>query len=428
MPSRRPTWPLVAAATALIGATYGLGRYAYALYLPALRADFGLGAATAGAVASAAYGAYCAGLLAGGAVAERGRARAAAVAAGACAVAGTGAIAIAGSTALLAVGVALGGVSTGLASPALASLIAGAVAPAGRDRAMTVANAGTGFGMLVCAPAALAAPDRWRAGFALFAALSLAVTAAVALATSRGASAHPHPATPQRATAGPRRRARGDRVPLALGAAGLGAAGSAYWTFGRDLLTAAGAGGAGPGLWMALGAASILGAAARDVVPRGRAGALWAALLVAVGASTALLALAPATRPLALASAVVFGASFVALSGILILWATRLDPDRPAAAVSGAFLLLALGGLAGAPVVGALIDHAGWAAGFLAAAGVALGAAPLGYTPAARRALACAASSSASSGSGTSGSSKPRAVAISQSANHAFLGSSGPCR
>jgi hypothetical protein len=35
--SDRSQWPLVAAGTALIGATYGLGRYAYGLNLPVLR-------------------------------------------------------------------------------------------------------------------------------------------------------------------------------------------------------------------------------------------------------------------------------------------------------------------------------------------------------------------------------------------------------
>src|SRR5215210_8239500 len=114
MPPPRPTWPLVAAGAALIGATYGLGRYAYGLYLPALRAELGLSAATAGAVASAAYGAYCLGLVAGAAAAERGHARPVALGAGSFAAAGTAAIAVANSTVLLALGVALGGVSTGL--------------------------------------------------------------------------------------------------------------------------------------------------------------------------------------------------------------------------------------------------------------------------------------------------------------------------
>src|SRR5206468_3088470 len=56
-----------------------------------------------------------------------------------------------------------------------------------------------------------------------------------------------------------------------------------------------------------------------------------------------------------------------------------------------------------------------------------LAAAGHAASPAARRASACAARSS-SSASGASGACSPSAVSISQSANQAFLGSSGPCR
>ena len=51
-----------------------------------------------------------------------------------------------------------------------------------------------------------------------------------------------------------------------------------------------------------------------------------------------------------------------------------------------------------------------------------------GQSPAARRAAACAASSSVSSSGVSSAASRPSAVAVSQSANQLFLGSSGPCR
>jgi predicted MFS family arabinose efflux permease len=425
--SDRSQWPLVAAGTALIGATYGLGRYAYGLNLPVLRRELGLGASTAGALAAVAYGAYCLALVAGGRIADRGTAaaRAVAVAAGACTVAGTGAVALAGSTAALGAGVALGGLGSGLASPALAALLAARIDAGARERALTVVNAGTGLGVLVCGPAALVAADRWRVSFAAFAVLSAVVTVAVAAAAAGAAAAVAPP--PPRELDGAAPRPWRDHAPLVLGALGLGAAGSAYWTFGRDVLAAAGAGDAGPAQWTVLGAASILGGVTGDAVARGRAGSLWAGLLVALAAGTAALALAPRSLPIALASAAAFGASFVALTGVLILWATRLQAQRPAAAVSGAFVLLSAGGVAGALVTGALIDRAGPVPAFLAAAGVALACAPLGYTPAARRALACAASSNASS-SGSSGASRPSAVAISQSANQAFLGRSGPCR
>jgi predicted MFS family arabinose efflux permease len=425
--SRHRTWPLVAAATALIGASYGLARYAFGLYLPALREDLEFGAGTAGALAGVAYATYCLSLVAGAAVAERGRARAAAVAAGLCAAAGTGAIAAAGSPGVVGAGVALGGVSTGLASPALAGLIAARLAPAGHDRAQSVVNAGTGFGVLAGGPPALVAPASWRVAFALFGAVSLAVTVAVVATTSGGRPGAARPSGPAAVAAtGP--SSPGDRVPLLLGALGLGAAGSAFWTFGRDLLAAAGAAGTGPVLWTALGGASVVAAFTGDALARGRGDRLWAALLTALAAGTAGLALAPASLPLAVACALVFGVSFTAVTSVLMLWATRLHPGRPAAAVSTAFVVLALGGLAGAPLIGALIDGPGWEAGFLAAAAIGLACAPLGYTPAARRALACAASSSASPGRGSSGAPRLSAVTISQSANHAFLGSSGPCR
>jgi predicted MFS family arabinose efflux permease len=289
---------------------------------------------------------------------------------------------------------------------------------------MTVVNAGTGVGVLVCAPAARAAPSDWRGAFALFAALSLAVTAAMVMTTATRGLGPPRPPAASGARTGGRPRGR---APLVLGALGLGAASSAFWTFGRDLLTAAGAGGQGPALWMAVGASSILAAATGDLMARRSAAALWAGLMVALAASTTALALAPASPPVALAAAIAFGASFVALTGILIVWATRIGERNPAAAVSGAFVLLSLGSVAGALVVGRLIDAAGYEPAFVVAAAAALACSPLGYTPAARRALACAASSKASS-SGSSGVCRPSAVAISQSANQAFFGSSGPCR
>jgi predicted MFS family arabinose efflux permease len=420
------TRPLVAAGVMLIAVSYGLARYAYGLYLPSLRVEFGFGASTAGLLAAVGYSAYCAALVAGGALAGGGRARGAAIAAGACAAIGTGAIAIAGSAAVVGLGIGFGGLAAGLASPALTGLIAGRVESAARDRAMTVVNAGTGVGVLVCAPAALAAPADWRAAFALFAALGAVVAWAVAVATA--APRARRVVKPGRAAASTAARLRlRDRAPLALGALGVGAASSAYWTFGRDLLTAAGAGGDGPLLWMVVGASSMLAAATGDLMARRSAAALWTGLLAAQAAGTAALALAPAARPVALASAVAFGASFVGLTGVIVVWATRTDARNPAAAVSGAFVLASLGSVAGSLGAGGLIDAAGYEPAFLAAAAVALACVPLAYTPAARRALACAASSNASS-SGSSGVGRRSAVAISQSANHAFFGRRGPCR
>ena len=366
-------WPLIAAGTALIAVTYGLARYAYGLYVPTLRAEFALSASTAGTLASVSYASYCLAICLGAALTARGGARGAAILAGATAAVGMGLIAVAHSTIELGLGVAVAGASTGFASPPLVALVADGVRLAHQNRAQTAVNAGTGLGVLVAGPSALLLATQWRWSWALFAALGLAVTVAIA-ATTRPMNGR---------TAGPERLSRPNgsilaRPALATAAIGLGLASSAYWTFGRDLLAASGtATHAAGAAWIVLGAASILAAVTGDLVARYRIDVVWAGLLLLLSLATAGVALAPQALPIVLASAVLFGVSYVALTGILILWASRIEPHRAATAVAATFLLLSAGQLVGATLTGMLIDHAGWTASFLTAAASALALMPV---------------------------------------------------
>lgn len=369
-------WPLVAAGTALIAVTYGLARYAYGLYLPTLRAEFALSASTAGTLASVSYASYCLAICVGTALTARGGARGTAILAGGTATLGMGLIAVAHSTNGLGIGVAIAGASTGLASPALVALVKDRVRPASQNRAQTAVNAGTGLGVLVAGPSALLLATHWRWSWTLFAALSLAVTVAIARATRTvrrrpaGEDTQPQPA--ESIAAG---------WALATAAIGLGLASSAYWTFGRDLLAASGtATDAAVAAWVVLGASSILAAVTGDLVARYRIELVWAGLLLMLSLATAGLALEPQALPIVFASAALFGASYVALTGILILWASRLVPHRAATAVGATFLLLSGGQLVGAALTGVLIDHAGWTASFLTAAASALAFTPLAAT------------------------------------------------
>jgi predicted MFS family arabinose efflux permease len=375
-------WPLIAAGTALVAVTYGLARYGYGLYLPTLRAEFALSATTAGTLASVSYASYCLAICLGAALSARGGARGAAILAGATAAVGMGLIAVAHSTSELGIGVAVAGASTGFASPPLVALVADRVRLAHQNRAQTAVNAGTGLGVLVAGPSALLLATHWRWSWALFAALSLAVTVGVATTTRPvyGRAARPdRPAGPDQP-----RRPGGSiaaRPALATAAIGLGLASSAYWTFGRDLLAASGtATNAAGAAWIVLGAASILAAVTGDLVARYRIDVVWASLLLLLSLATAGLALAPQALPIVLASTVLFGASYVALTGILILWASRIEPHRAATAVAATFLLLSAGQLVGATLIGMLIDHAGWTASFLTAAAGALAFTPIAAT------------------------------------------------
>lgn len=373
MTDRRGT-ALVVAGTALIAATYGLARYGYGLFLPSFRSDFGLSATLSGVLATGAFGSYCAAALLAPRLVGTGRARRAAALAGVLAAAGCLGVAAAPSAAVLAVAVLVAGSGAGLASPALVALVDRAVPTADRPRAQTVVNAGTGVGVVLAGPLALALTGQWRVAWLCFAVLTvLATVAAVRAAAPGGAPAAARDVRPPL----PWRRLR----PAVLAALLAGTGSAAVWTFGRDLVVTAG--GLGPlaatAFWILLGAAGVAGAVAGDAVRRWGVPRTWTAFALTVAVATAGLALAPGTPVVAFAGAATFGGSYVALSGVLIAWGTRLHPDSPGSANAVLFSTLAAGQAVGALLLGGLADVTGsLTASFAVAAGlVTAGCLPL---------------------------------------------------
>ncbi|WP_410654937.1 MFS transporter [Amycolatopsis sp. lyj-112] len=358
---------LTAAGLALIAVSYGLARYAYGLFAPTLRAEFDLDGGTLGAIAAGSYVAYCLAVAASTAITARWGARAGALAAGTTATTGTALIAAAPSAALLTLGVVLAGASTGLASPSLADAVSRTVRVTRRDRAQTVVNAGTGLGVLVSGPVALLAVGDWRLAWWAFAATSALVTLWIARVVAPGGQAKP-----------------GDGLPVPLfppatgrllpAAAMLGLASAAIWTFGRDI--AVGIGGLGETestvVWIVLGASGLIGAFTAELTSRAGLRRTWSAGMVLFAVATALFALATRSLPALIVAAALFGAVYIGLTSVLILWGTRAYPASPAFGVGVAFLMLALGQAAGAPLIGFLGDVADLRVGFLAAAVMAL--------------------------------------------------------
>ncbi|GAA1719371.1 hypothetical protein GCM10009793_15710 [Brachybacterium phenoliresistens] len=114
------------------------------------------------------------------------------------------------------------------------------------------------------------------------------------------------------------------------------------------------------------------GAAAGDLIRRFGIRASWSALMLALAASTVVLAVLPGVLAVAPLASAVFGASYIALSGLLLIWGTEVYPQAPAAGVGLAFLLIAVGQAVGAPVVGAVSDGRSPAIAFAAAAVLAV--------------------------------------------------------
>ena len=373
---------LVAPGLALIAVTYGLARFAYGLFLPEMREAFDLSPSVLGAIGAGSYLAYCVAVVISLVFTSRTGPRWMAVGAGAAAVVGMAVVAGAPAAWVLALGIVVGGSSTGLASPPMGEAVARSIRDGLQDRANTLINSGTSVGVAFSGPAALLLTGQWRLAWAAFALVGLAILAWNAVVMPREAVAEQVEDSAEAGNGSGTTRgffsylmgARPRSVPLFVAAFGLGFASAVYWTFSRDLVVQVGGlGQAGSTLfWTVIGISGLAGGAAGDLV---RCFGLTAVLrggLVSMAASMALLAVFPGVIPLAYTSAALFGSTYILLTGVILVWSVSVFRERPSAGLGAGFLLIAVGQVVGSPVAGALAGTTSPTTAFFSFAGVAV--------------------------------------------------------
>jgi predicted MFS family arabinose efflux permease len=324
-----------------------MARYGYGLFVPNFRSDFGLGTETLGLIATGSTASYLAATAVVPSLTARGGPRLPVLLGCLLAAVGTATVGLAHAPLPLALGVIVAGASPGLAFPPFSYAVARLVKPERRDRALTVISSGTSYGVLLSGPIALLAGGTWRVAWLVFAALALAAlvwNSRVLPGASSGQATEPWL---------PLLLSRRMRGLLAAGClSGIGIA--VYFTFAVDLVVRAGSlpRWAGPALLIGVGAAGIVGGLAGDLVARiGLRRALWVTV-AGLALSLALLPLVAASLPLVLVSALLFGAGFIALTGVLVVWSVRAVPERPDAGLAAMLFLLFVGQLVGPAVAG----------------------------------------------------------------------------
>lgn len=338
---------LVASATLLIAATYGMARFGVGLLHPAMAGERpGLAAALPSAGA-AQFASYC---LAAAAAALLLPQRSRAVAGAAGAVAGIGCLGLAVSTSAewFVASAFVGGAGAGLASPALVGMLDATVPTRLAGTAQAVVNSGTSLGVVgagVLSAAVAATTSAWS----VMAALCLATaTAVVVLGSGAEDIGTPVPHAPHRSA--------DLRLPVVAAIAG-GFISSAVWTYGPTAVLDRGA--LEPGqvglLWTALGLGGLAGAFINGPVSRlgpGTAFVLCTTTLLVSSVGV----LAPYSEGSwgPLVGVACFGAAYMAMSGVLILWGRILDPSRGAALTGWLFIALAVGQAGGAHLLGPL--------------------------------------------------------------------------
>lgn len=338
------------------GAAIGLGRFAYALLLPAMQASLQLGLAQAGALGSANTGGYLLGALVShrvlGAVGYR-RGFYASLALQALTLLLMGAEV--GLPAMFALRAAQGALGAQVFVGGAALLLASG----GRAAALGTYFGGVGAGVAL---SVLVVPlvERWQAGWLALAGLAVALTLLALLALPRLREPGP-PARGRERSLGP--------IAAALLAYGLYGAGYiGYMTF-----VTGGLGAALAPFWLVLGLASMAtGAVWGPLVGRfGGAGGLRLSLLLLLAASLEpLLAAAP------FLSAALFGLAFLGvITAVTDLFRRHLPPGAWPRAMAHSTVAFGAGQAVGPGLTGLVGDLSGGVSGALWAASVLLAAA-----------------------------------------------------
>ena len=308
-------------------ATYGVGRQAYGLFLPAFRAEFGLSLDVLGYYASAAQAGYLVATILTGILTARFGPRLPVV--GGCLLFSAGAFltASADDPVHLAVGIIAAGTSAGGAWGPFSDAVEVQVPSPGTWRALALVNAGSPLGLVVAASLVLVAGGRWRLAWGAFAIVGL-----LAAATNWRVLA---PRTPRRRRdgSGPRPGwfVDAESIRLLTVALGVSITSGAYFAYAPDTAQEAGAQAwVGPVMWAALGAAGVLvGVFGGGIGDRYGLRRPLVATLVLVAAAPLALQVAPGTLATALLSAVLFGTGFTTGFALLVLWSQRRFHARP---------------------------------------------------------------------------------------------------
>lgn len=358
----------------VIAVTYGLARFVFGLFLPAIREEMTISPALSGVIGALPFLSFVFAILVAPWVTRRLGVRRASVAAAGLAGIGLVTIALAPVPLLLAAGVLICGISTGLSSPVMAQAVYLTVPSVLRGRVNATINAGTSLGIALAMPAVLVWADAWRSAYIGFAALAGVGALASLFYLPREESSDTTP------------RGRKSFLPdvdreqwlgvgrLTVMAVAMGTVSAAYWVFAPDAVISAGglASSQTAWMWLAVGIGGLSGSAAGDLISRFGAAASHALGLIVMSGALALLAVDPGRFYLMLISAALFGAGYMTLSGFYLVRSTQIMVDAPSFGPVLPLLATSIGQVAGSPLAGWLVGAQGHAMAFMVFAALGL--------------------------------------------------------
>lgn len=353
----------------LIAVTYGMARFSWGLMMPSIAEDIPFTPRLSGIIAACSYLAYCLSVVGASFLVSRFGPRLPAVIAALCAAAGMLLLAASHSPAMLASGLFIAGLSSGLASPSLASAVTRTVAENNQAMVNTVINAGTGAGIILTVPVLAFVPGGWRIACVVFGVMAvLCLLPAIRYLPAERLKANPDH------NRGHQWLLRAPMKCLIIIAFISGMSSAAWWNFGPDILR--NHLGVNPHLssllWLVSGAAGIAGVMTGPAARYLSMKQIYRLSQLSMATPLLLLALSHTFSGWLYPAVALGGAGYVTLSGVLLVVGASITKDSPAAGVGVTFFMLALGQIAGTAIFGLFYAQAGAAPTLIGFASLAL--------------------------------------------------------
>jgi predicted MFS family arabinose efflux permease len=366
----------IVASVAMASVTYGIGRYAYGLFLPEIRRDFALDTFTLGLIASVGTVVYLLSNMVASAIAVHFRPRTFIVIGGAVTTLGLALVGIATNAPTAVGGVLLAGTGAGIYTPAQFEAIEAWLLPPWKSRALGAVNAGATPGKILTGLVAFWVQSSWQHAWLFLAAASFCVTVWNAWLLPKRAVAHDETKAKQQLNF--RLFTRAACIPLYGTLIVYGLLFSVYLTFAVDLVSSVDAmrSPVDKLFWPLLGIAGLTTVFTGSVVSRYGVRSLLSVSLPLCGLSYAMLALAANNPWVILGSAVLFGATSIAPGTGFMVWGIRLFQERPSIASGTVFFFLSVGTIMGPLLFGWIAPRMGAVPFFLALAGLSVAVLP----------------------------------------------------
>lgn len=350
---------------AMIGVTYAFARYSFALYLPNISVSIGITEAEAGIASSAAYIAYTLALLTSSYLIRKFNEKRVIQLAGITAILGLIGIAFSYNLYLLICSTFIAGLGSGWASPAYSQVVKNSFNIKDADRGNTWINTGTSFGLILSGPVALLFIEQWRLAFLLFAFISVLVLIwnTIRLPFKENSFSE------QRLF---KQSVLKNAKFLLMASLIIGFGSSIFWTFSRNHLQVSHNMSTieSVSFWVLMGVSGIAGGVAGRMILKLGLSHAYRIILICMSVAIALITIP--NMPTIYLSAILFGISYIFLTGILIVWATRIFKDMPSIGVSLAFLSLGVGQSMGSAIGGEMINVTSYSFSFILYAAISL--------------------------------------------------------